>query len=119
MDWFFYIVGGIGALGLLAFMFRMPYLLNNIRTSAEIVDLKPYEEYESAAVINERWHDEQRIGWPCNYCGMDDCPIVLGHPGLDNSFFIRLGGPKCKWCAELSNINYHLATHGVRRLKKE
>lgn len=84
----------------------------------QYIEIGPYQEYETAPSINERWQDEERIGWPCNYCGLDDCSIVTGHPVLDDAFFISISGPKCKWCAELHNINMHLATHGVRRWQK-
>jgi hypothetical protein len=122
MDWFYPVVGTIGALGLLAFMAWMPYLLKNYRyrsDNVEYVAVKPYKEYSTADAINRYWMAEDRIGVKCQYCGMDDCPIVLRHPLLDQDLWgFSLGGPKCKWCVELHNINYHLSTNGVRRLRK-
>lgn len=114
MDWFYTVVGIIGALGLLAFMFKMPYLLDNIHLAREAADIRPYKEYETPSIIARDWHNSKFNG-VCGKCGMDDCPILVNRY---DSWSFYIGPPKCKWCAELDNINRHLATHGVRRLKK-
>lgn len=72
-----------------------------------VVPPEKYVQYETANIIDAHWHDEKRID-RCEKCGMDDAPIVIGHTNRKRK--------KCKWCAELDSINFHLAHHGVRRL---
>jgi len=70
-----------------------------------------YKQYETAPSIDAKWHDMSLVGL-CGYCGMDDSPIVIGDPDFDTH------NAKCKWCAELDNLNYHLKFNGIRRWKK-
>ena len=93
---------GVMVVGVVAVAGDIPKL-----TLAEKVEPE-YEEYETAARIAEIWNDGNAVGL-CEFCGMDDAPI----------FKLWDGKHKCKWCAELNNLNYHLEHHGVRRLRKK
>lgn len=68
--------------------------------------VEAYTEYESAPLIAERWHEQKLVG-VCKKCGGDDAPII--------STNIE-GNDRCKWCAELENLSYHLRYNGTRRL---
>jgi len=66
---------------------------------------RSYVLYETADSIAEKWNDESLIGY-CEYCGMADSPIVI--PRKDNSDTKA----KCKWCAELDNLTWHIKYNG-------
>jgi|KBSMisStaDraftv2_1062788.scaffolds.fasta_scaffold144966_1 hypothetical protein len=77
-------------------------------TQREIVLEGEYKQYETAPSIDKKWSDSKLVD-VCNKCGMDDAEIVIVGDTTGN---------KCKWCAELDNINYHLKYNGVRRFRK-
>lgn len=70
----------------------------------------PYVEYSTAPSIADLWYDHTVVG-RCGRCGMDDSPIVVGN---QPSHYMYVS-PKCKWCAERDNLNYHLKHNGSRR----
>lgn len=70
--------------------------------------LERYKEYETAPTIDKVWFDHKAIG-TCDICGLSDCPVVKMSSGVT----------KCKWCAELDNITYHLRYNGTRRFLSE
>lgn len=70
-----------------------------------------YQEYVTAPSIAAKWHDMTAVG-TCGICQGDDSPIVI-----DTDPDYRFP-KKCKWCAEFSNITYHLKNNGTRRLEK-
>lgn len=72
------------------------------------VTIGEYQQYETADSIDCLWHDYSLVG-ECGFCGCDDAPIVIKSDPCRKA--------KCKWCAELDNLNYHLRHNGVRRLR--
>lgn len=68
--------------------------------------VEAYTEYVSAKLIAEGWHEQKLVG-VCKKCGGDDAAII--------STNIE-GNDRCKWCAELENLSYHLRYNGTRRL---
>lgn len=75
--------------------------------------MEEYKEYETAPAIADKWHDNSVIGL-CHGCKMPDVPLVLVAQDSSSS-------NKCKWCAELDNLNYHLKYNGerVKALRKK
>lgn len=116
----------------LALSFIFENLFERINKEKESLLPPPYVQYETAESISKKWHDHNLIGL-CMECGLSDAPLVIDRrilPESDPEGLIAsyrslrsyMGAPshvltKCKWCAELDNITYHLRCNGVRRLK--
>ncbi len=89
--------------------------------------MEEYKQYETAPVIADQWRSDPRVGL-CDYCGLDDAPIVINHPDdverhkedqqyADNIAYTNVSlRAKCKWCAEKDNLDYHLKYNGERRM---
>lgn len=75
---------------------------------------REYKEYSTPESAAAKWHDSDLIG-TCSECGMDDLPIV--HEDAYTLYGFPSSKAYCKWCYELIQLNYHLKTHGVRRLE--
>lgn len=85
-----------------------------------------YKMYESH--FSDIWYDSTKIGL-CGDCGMDDSPIAYGGAPagttktaiiaaineLKDADFHQVA--RCLYCAELSNLNYHLRYNGTRRFR--
>lgn len=65
---------------------------------------KEYVEYGTVKSIADVWDDPEHIG-ECAECGMSDSAVIR----------TIWGQLKCKFCMELSNLNYHLKYNGSRR----
>lgn len=72
--------------------------------SSKAVRIGPYQQYQTADSIADRWHDVKLVG-ACSTCGMNDSPLVRTYAGKSDY----------KWCAELSNLTYHLTYKTVGR----